>query len=101
MKYALLLTCYSNRVIIIAPHYNPAIEDQAIDRCHRIGQTKPVYVTRLVIPDTVEDRIQQIQERKRELFGRSIDGQGVNPAALKFTKDHYRFVFGLTTQCPL
>ncbi|KAJ3290082.1 hypothetical protein HK104_007024 [Borealophlyctis nickersoniae] len=48
--------------------WNPATEDQAIDRVHRIGQVaENVKVMRLTIPGTVEDRILQLQERKREI----------------------------------
>ncbi|KAL1923656.1 uncharacterized protein VTP21DRAFT_8636 [Calcarisporiella thermophila] len=47
--------------------WNPAVEEQAIDRVHRIGQTKPVRVNRLTIADTVEDKIVELQEKKREL----------------------------------
>ncbi|KAJ3224554.1 hypothetical protein HK099_008235 [Clydaea vesicula] len=51
---------------------NPAVEDQAIDRVHRIGQTRNVKVTRLVIANTVEDRILDLQNKKRELIDGAI-----------------------------
>ncbi|RUO96858.1 P-loop containing nucleoside triphosphate hydrolase protein, partial [Jimgerdemannia flammicorona] len=54
----------ANRVIIIDPWWNPACEDQAIDRVHRIGQEKGVIVKRLTIKDTVEDRMIALQEKK-------------------------------------
>lgn len=44
--------------------WNPALEEQAIDRVHRIGQRLPVYVTRLMIDNTVEEKIIKLQEKK-------------------------------------
>ena len=52
-------------VILCEPWWNPFVEEQAIDRIHRIGQTRPVRVLRLAIPDTVEDRILRLQASKR------------------------------------
>jgi superfamily II DNA or RNA helicase len=54
-------------VFLLDPWWNPAVEMQAIDRAHRIGQTRPVFAYRLVAPDTVEDRILELQKSKREL----------------------------------
>lgn len=54
-------------VIHIDPWWNPAVENQATDRAHRIGQDKPVFVYKLVAADTVEDRIQQMQQQKQAL----------------------------------
>ena len=48
-------------VILLDLWWNPTTEDQAVDRAHRIGQTRPVTVTRLTIKDTVEDRILALQ----------------------------------------
>ena len=55
-------------VFHLDPWWNPAAEDQATDRAHRIGQSKPVTVVRLVAADTVEQRIVALQESKRKLF---------------------------------
>ena len=49
------------------PWWNPAVEDQATDRAHRIGQDKPVFVYKLVAQGTVEERMLELQERKRAL----------------------------------
>ena len=54
-------------VFILDPWWNPAAEDQAADRAHRIGQERPVMVYRLVARDTVEERILELQGRKRQL----------------------------------
>lgn len=54
-------------VFLLDPWWNPAVEDQAADRAHRIGQDRPVMVYRMVAKDTVEERILTLQERKRQL----------------------------------
>ncbi len=54
-------------VILMDPWWNPAVEDQAIDRTHRIGQTRPVTAYRLIASDTVEEQIAALQERKKAL----------------------------------
>ncbi|RUS15875.1 P-loop containing nucleoside triphosphate hydrolase protein [Endogone sp. FLAS-F59071] len=54
----------ANRVVLMDVWWNPAVEDQAIDRVHRIGQRLEVHVTRLKIKDTVEERIIALQEKK-------------------------------------
>jgi len=54
-------------VFLLDPWWNPAIEAQAIDRTHRIGQTKPVYACRIIARDTVEEKIVALQESKRDL----------------------------------
>jgi superfamily II DNA or RNA helicase len=54
-------------VFVLDPWWNPAVESQAIDRAHRIGQTRPVMAYRLLCQDTVEERIQELQGRKKRL----------------------------------
>ncbi len=54
-------------VYIVDPWWNPAVEQQAIDRTHRIGQTKNIFAYRMICKDTIEDKIIQLQERKRML----------------------------------
>ena len=61
-------------VVLLDPWWNPAVEDQAIDRAHRIGQTRPVIVYRLVSSDTVEQKVVALREAKAELFSRVLDG---------------------------
>lgn len=62
-------------VFLLDPWWNPAVEQQAVDRTHRIGQTRPVMAYKLVCPDTVEERIAQLQEHKRDLAD-AILGKG-------------------------
>ena len=57
----------ADHVFLLDPWWNPAAEDQAADRAHRIGQERPVFVYRLVTEDTVEERILTLQEAKRTL----------------------------------
>ncbi len=54
-------------VFILDPWWNPAVEAQAIDRAHRIGQTRPVIAYRLLARNTVEERVAQLQDQKRQL----------------------------------
>jgi hypothetical protein len=54
-------------VFLLDPWWNPAVEAQAIDRTHRIGQTRPVFAYRIIARDTVEEKVLQLQERKRAL----------------------------------
>ena len=54
-------------VYIVDPWWNPAVEQQAIDRTHRIGQTKNIFAYRMICKDTVEDKILKLQEKKKAL----------------------------------
>jgi SNF2 family DNA or RNA helicase len=54
-------------VFLLDPWWNPAVEAQAIDRTHRIGQTNPVFAYRLIVKDTVEEKVLELQKTKREL----------------------------------
>ena len=60
-------------VFVLDPWWNPAAEAQAIDRTHRIGQTRPVNVYRMVSRNTIEEKVVALQERKRDLFARVVD----------------------------
>jgi len=60
--YGLNLTCAS-QCVILDPFWNPFVEAQAVDRIHRIGQVRPVVVHRIVIAETVEDRILALQDK--------------------------------------
>ncbi|MEO0649180.1 MAG: DEAD/DEAH box helicase, partial [Planctomycetota bacterium] len=69
-------------VFLIDPWWNPAVEAQAIDRAHRIGRTKPVVAYRLITTGTVEERVLELQEGKRELAAAVLDGAGGSVADL-------------------
>lgn len=70
----------ASRVVIIEPFWNPAIEEQAIDRVHRFGQTKDVVVYKLSIESSVEERVLELQEEKRKLIEAAIGEGGVAAA---------------------
>ncbi|NDU85013.1 MAG: DEAD/DEAH box helicase [Ferrovum sp.] len=63
-------------VIHMDPWWNPAVEDQASDRAHRIGQTRPVTVYRLIIKNSIEEKIVALHERKRNLADSLLEGAG-------------------------
>ena len=65
----------ADTVIHYDPWWNPAVEDQASDRAHRIGQTKSVFVFKLIAADTVEERILDLQARKAELASLAFDSE--------------------------
>ena len=61
-------------VYVMDPWWNPAAEAQAVDRAHRIGQSKKVNVYRLVADDTIEAKVVELQDRKRRLVSKVVDG---------------------------
>ena len=61
-------------VIILDPWWNPAVENQAADRAHRIGQSRPVTIYRLIARDTVEERVLALHKEKRNLAADMLDG---------------------------
>ena len=72
----------ADTVIHYDPWWNPAVEDQATDRAHRIGQDKPVFVYKLVAQGTVEERMLELQQRKRGLAAGIYEAGGNAAAAL-------------------
>jgi superfamily II DNA or RNA helicase len=62
-------------VFILDPWWNPAVESQAIDRTHRIGQTRPVFAYRLICEETVEQRVVELQQAKRDLAEAVVGGE--------------------------
>ncbi len=69
-------------VFVLDPWWNPAVEAQAVDRAHRIGQQKPVMVYRLVATDTIEEKVMELKARKAELFAQVVDGDGALSGAV-------------------
>jgi SNF2 family DNA or RNA helicase len=74
----------ADHVFLLDPWWNPAVEDQAADRAHRIGQERPVIVYRMVAKDTVEERILALQSRKRALSDVAL---GESNQATAITRD--------------
>ena len=63
-------------VFLLDPWWNPAVEEQAVDRVHRIGQDRRVFVYRMITQGTIEERIQQLKKEKRELFENTLGHLG-------------------------
>jgi SNF2 family DNA or RNA helicase len=79
--------------------WNPTAEEQAIDRAHRIGQTREVRVARFTVRDTVEDRILALQDRKRAMVAAAFgdeadDGFGGSSRRAQLTTEDLVFLFG-------
>ena len=81
----------ANHVFLIDPWWNPAVEMQAAQRVHRIGQCKKVYVTRFITRDTIEERMLELQQKKQLVFEGTIDAQRNSIA--KLTEEDLRFLF--------
>jgi len=70
---------FANYVFLFDRWWNPAIEDQAINRAHRLGQKETVFVTRFIAQGTIEGRIAEILEKKRQLFAEMLGEGGSSP----------------------
>lgn len=81
----------ANHVFLLDPWWNPASEMQAIQRAHRIGQTREVRAVRFITKDTIEERIIALQEKKQLVFDASIDGSAASLG--KLTEQDIRFLF--------
>lgn len=64
----------ANSIYVMEPQYNPAAEAQAVDRVHRLGQTRPVRTVRFIMRDSFEEKMLQLQEKKTKLANLSMDG---------------------------
>lgn len=89
----LTLTC-ANHIIIMDPFWNPYVEDQAMGRAHRIGQEREVHVHRVLIEGTVESRIMELQEHKKELIGEALDESKMKSIS-QLDRRELGFLFGL------
>jgi superfamily II DNA or RNA helicase len=72
----------ADTVILYDPWWNPAVEEQAIDRAHRIGQDKPVFVHKLVMSQTIEEKMEEMKARKRQLAESLFDADGAPTLAM-------------------
>ena len=84
----------ASRVIILDPFWNPYIEMQAVDRAYRIGQQNPVQVHRILIEGTVEDRIIELQEKKRALVESALD-EGASKSLSRLNVGQLAYLFGV------
>ncbi|XP_050983555.1 helicase-like transcription factor [Labeo rohita] len=62
----------ASRVYLMDPAWNPAAEDQCVDRCHRLGQTRDVVITKFIVKDSVEENMVKIQKKKQELVDKAF-----------------------------
>ena len=66
-------------VFLMDPWWNPAVEEQAIDRVHRMGQNKNVFVYRMTTKGTIEEKIQNLKANKKELFNNVVGNLSKTP----------------------
>ncbi|KAI5265604.1 hypothetical protein E4T47_08509 [Aureobasidium subglaciale] len=92
------LNCAS-QVILLDPFWNPYIEEQAIDRAHRLGQTRPVMVHRVLVKETVEDRIIALQEKKRALISEALD-EKASQSLGRLSVQELAYLFGISREVP-
>jgi SNF2 family DNA or RNA helicase len=78
-------------VYLVDPWWNPAAEQQAIDRSHRIGQVRKVFAYRMICKDTVEEKILQLQEKKRQLTADLVGDEG--GFVKKLTQEDVAYLF--------
>ncbi|TYG55358.1 hypothetical protein ES288_D09G266500v1 [Gossypium darwinii] len=83
------LTAASN-VFLMDPWWNPAVEEQAIMRIHRIGQKRTVSVRRFIVKETVEERMQQVQARKEKMIAGALTDEEVRSARIEELKMLFR-----------
>lgn len=83
----------ASRVFLMDPWWNPAVENQAFDRIHRLGQVRPIVITRLIIENSIESRIIELQAKKKALFESTI---GNDTSSLsRLSEEDFRFLFVL------
>ncbi|KAJ7786133.1 SNF2 family DNA-dependent ATPase [Mycena metata] len=71
----------AQRVYLMDPYWNPAVENQAVDRIHRLGQTRPVTTIKLIIENSIEARLLEVQRKKTELANMTL-GQGFSKSEM-------------------
>ncbi|KIY45784.1 hypothetical protein FISHEDRAFT_48690 [Fistulina hepatica ATCC 64428] len=72
----------AQRVYLMDPYWNPAVENQAVDRIHRLGQTRPVTTVKLIIANSIEARLLEVQKKKIELANMTLGGQHLSKAQI-------------------
>nr|CAD2144813.1 unnamed protein product [Meloidogyne enterolobii] len=88
-----------NHLFMVDLHWNPALELQACDRIHRLGQTKNVFIHKFVCSSTIEQRVLQLQEKKTQLATSVLEG-AASKKLTKLTKDELMFLFELDKPAP-
>jgi len=72
----------AQRVYLMDPYWNPAVENQAVDRIHRLGQTRPVLTVKYIIENSIEDRLLEVQRKKTELANMTLGGSSFSKAEM-------------------
>lgn len=91
---------FANYVFLFDRWWNPAVEDQAINRAHRIGAAGAVTVTRFITEETIEERIDRVLQEKRELFATIFSG-ATQPSKLGLSHDELFGLFHLRPRTPV
>ena len=89
----------ASRIIICDPFWNPFIEMQAVDRAHRIGQQREVKVHRILVKETIEDRILTLQDNKRRLVEAALD-EGQSKSLGRLSERELAYLFGVNPAAP-
>ncbi|KAH7390890.1 SNF2 family N-terminal domain-containing protein [Phaeosphaeria sp. MPI-PUGE-AT-0046c] len=84
----------ASQVVMLDPFWNPFVEEQAVDRAHRMPQEREVHVHRILIPETVEDRICALQDKKREVIGAALD-ENASKEFARLNVRELKFLFGV------
>merc|ERR1712013_885525 len=86
----------ANHVMLTDIWWNPAVEDQAMDRVHRIGQTRKVTIRRLVVKETVEQKVLKLQEKKRRIAEEALDGKHAKKKSVNLNARDLMDLFALS-----
>jgi len=86
---------FCSNVILADLWWNPSIEEQAIDRCHRMGQDKPVNVYKMIVLDSIEEKIVKLQEKKKKMRDDFMQGKISKEPHNVLTKQDIRDMFNL------
>jgi SNF2 family DNA or RNA helicase len=84
----------ASQVILLDPFWNPFVEEQAVDRAHRMPQPREVTVHRVLVPETVEDRIIALQDKKRDLIEAALD-ENTGRSLTRLNVQELRYLFGM------
>ena len=82
----------ANYVFHLDPWWNPAVENQASDRAHRIGQTRSVFVQRLIMQHSIEARMLELKARKAKLFQQLVEEPGEKTAKAGLSRDDFDYL---------
>lgn len=85
----------ANYIFLMDPWWNPAVENQAIDRAHRIGQTRTLNVYRPIIKNSVEEKVMELQKRKKELFDELLGDHESSQFTGKLTSQDFKYLLNI------